>query len=347
MRKKSKIISIIIATGAIIAVVITGFIFIGLDPGAQKTTVKIFHAGSLTVPLEELEAKFEGDYPNFDIQLEPAGSVQCVSKITQAGELADVLAVADWSLIPDISSTYQDYYIKFATNEMVLCYTESSNYKDEINATNFWSYLSKSDAIWGFSDPNLDPCGYRSLMVLQLAEFEYGNATILEELVLQHSDITVVDNGINYNISTPENLNIDSACNIKVREKSVDLVTLLKEGTLDYAFEYLSVATQHDLQWIVLEDAVNLKNANLDDTYQRVKVLKSNGKTSTGKSITYGVTVPKNALYPDIGAKFIEYLINGTGQTIFSNLGQPPIIPCPTNNLTGIPTNLQPLCVQE
>jgi tetratricopeptide (TPR) repeat protein len=33
--------------------------------------------------------------------------------------------------------------------------------------------LQKPDVVWGHSSPDLDPCGYRTLMVLQLAEKYY------------------------------------------------------------------------------------------------------------------------------------------------------------------------------
>ncbi|MFW9989086.1 MAG: tungstate ABC transporter substrate-binding protein WtpA [Candidatus Odinarchaeota archaeon] len=346
MEKNTKIISGIVVVGIVAVIIIGGVVLVGLDSGTQKTQVKVFHAGSLAIPLQSVETEFETNYPNVDILLEAAGSVQCVSWITEAGKVGDVLALADWSLIPGMDAQYQDYYIKFATNEMVLCYTDTSKYKDDINNTNFWEYLDRNDVIWGFSNPNLDPCGYRSLMVLQLAEFAYGNSSILERCVLDHSTITNTTDGTNYNITTIEPLTPD-VNKIMIRDKSVDLVTFLEEGSLDYAFEYLSVAVQHELNYITLEDAINLKNSTLDTTYGRVKVVKDNGATSTGKSITYGITVPKNADQPDLGAKFVEYVINATGQTIFTNLGQPPIVPCPTNNLVGLPTNLQPYCFQE
>ena len=345
MRTKSKVISIVVAVVVVSAVIVGGFYALGLNPAAQKTQVTVFHAGSLTIPLQSVEKEFEADHPNVDILLEGAGSSQCIAWLTQAGKICDVLATADWALIPKMDSQYQNYYIQFATNEMVICYTNTSKYSDNINATNFWEYFNKPGVVWGFSDPNLDPCGYRSLMVLQLAEFAYGNTTILEKCVIDHSDITVSDNGTYYNITTPEPLNPDTN-KLMIKDKSIDLITMLQAGSLDYAFEYRSVAVQNHLNFITLDDAINLKNVSLDSTYKRVSVIKDNGAISTGSSITYGITVPKVAVHPDLGALFIEYVINETGQTIFNSLGQPPITPCPTDNLAGLPANLQPYCTQ-
>ena len=92
-----------IAVVLILVIGIGVYSYINTEPPEEEEIVlKVFHAGSLTVPLEEVEARFEADYPNVDVQLEPAGSVQCVQKVTEIGELADVVASADYSLIPSM-----------------------------------------------------------------------------------------------------------------------------------------------------------------------------------------------------------------------------------------------------
>ena len=148
-----------------------------LAAGGQNETeelcgvVTIFHAGSLSVPLEAIEKAFEEAHPGVDIQREGAGSQACARKITDLGKPCDIMASADYKvidklLIPD----FADWNVRFATNQLVLCYTDSSTDADVVNADNWQEILQKEGIVWGHSDPNLDPCGYRSLMVLQLAE---------------------------------------------------------------------------------------------------------------------------------------------------------------------------------
>jgi molybdate/tungstate transport system substrate-binding protein len=93
--------------------------------------------------------------------------------ISELGKPADIMASADFKVIDKtLIPGYADWNIRFATNQLVLCYTDKSRYADEVNArtTGPTSWPGKKDVVWGHSDPNLDPCGYRSLMVLQLAE---------------------------------------------------------------------------------------------------------------------------------------------------------------------------------
>jgi molybdate/tungstate transport system substrate-binding protein len=87
--------------------------------------------------------------------------------------------VADYSLIPlmmynssDLGSgqSFADWYIRFASNRIVLAYTGSSKYASDVNVTNWFSVLTKSGVVFGFPDPMIDALGYRALMAMQLAE---------------------------------------------------------------------------------------------------------------------------------------------------------------------------------
>ena len=49
-----------------------------------------------------------------------------------------------------------------------------------------------------------------------------------------------------------------------IRPKAVEIVNLLKTGNMDYAWEYLSVAVQHKLKFIKLDDHINLGNYKFD-----------------------------------------------------------------------------------
>jgi len=104
---------------------------------------------------------------------------------------------------------------------MVLCFTEKSKYAKEINADNWYQVLQRNGVTYGRSDPDLDPCGYRTLMVWQLAEKHYNVPGIFDKLYGAKGDT--------------------------MKAKAVDLIALLESGDLDYAFEYDSVAKQRNL----------------------------------------------------------------------------------------------------
>lgn len=336
--------------GVLLIVVASGGIWYYLQTSIQSTVLKVFHAGSLTVPLESIEAEFETDHPKVDVQLEPGGSVTRVQKVTELGEEGDVVASADYSLIPSMMMTedshYTDWYLIFAVNRMTLAYTKNSKLADKINSTNWYEILRRPDVKFGFANPNMDPCGYRSPMVIQLAESEYGDNMIFEDLIEANSDITVSEEDGVYVIDTNMTDLNPKTERLMIREKSVDLISFLQEGGLDYAFEYSSVAKQHDLQFLDLPESIDLSSKDHRDHYKTVRVRKTT-TVSTGKPIVYGLTIPNNAPHPDLAVEFVQYIINDFGQNVFQSNGQPPIVPALVNDLNEVPDSLEPYVEEE
>jgi len=325
----------------------------------NRIALKVFHAGSLALPLEQIKARFERDFASYrpagsmtvysvEVQLEPAGSVQCVRKITDLGEKADVLASADYTLIPEMMMPeYADWYLKFAKNRMVLAYTGSSMYADEVGPTNWFQILRRSDVRWGFANPNIDPCGYRALWVLQLAELEYDDDQIFEDLVEANSAITTTQEEDSHVYNAPEDLSPNTS-RVVIKDKSVELVASLQSGGLDYAFEYLSVAEQHGLRFLQLPESIDLSSEERDHLrlYGKMKAATLKGNL-TATPIHYGVTVPKNSPNPELAEKFVEYMIDEFGRSVFEEMGQPPITPSVANDLEKLPQRLRPYCSEE
>ncbi len=275
----------------------------------DKIPLIIFHAGSLTLPFSKIEKAFEKKYPYIDILRESGGSTKMARMISEVGKPADIMAAADFSVIDSILiPKFASWDIHFASNQMVLCYTDKSKYRKEINSNNWFKILGRKGVIWGHSDPNLDPCGYRSLMVIQLAERYYKVPGLYKKLL----------NGPSIRI---------------VRPKSVELIALLTTGNMDYAWEYLSVAVQHNLNYLRLPDEINLGNSKFDNFYKEAKV-RVTGKRpgqwiiKTGKACTYGITILDNAKHKKEAILFLEFLLDPKfGLKILNEMGQPPIVP--------------------
>ena len=284
-------------------------------PATAAEKVIIFHAGSLTVPLAEIEKRFEAANPGIDVLREAGGSTQMARLISEVKKPADIMASADYKVIDNtLIPEYADWNIRFATNQMVLCYTDQSRHAAEVNAANWYDILARKDVVWGHSDPNLDPAGYRSLMVIQLAEKFYKKPDLYDRLIANR----------------PEK---------NIRPKSVELVSLLKTGNMDYAWEYLSVAVQHDLKYVKLNDHINLGNYQFDDFYKQAAVEVTGEKpgstiTRTGQSITYGITLIKDAPHRSAAVKFLEFMLaSDGGLKVLEEMGQPPFVPARVSSM--------------
>lgn len=285
---------------------------------AKETRLTIFHAGSLSIPFKALQEGFSeyyfkktGDKVFFKTEI--SGSVEAIRKVTDLRKKADILAVADYELIPQLLfPQHVDFYILFATNEIVLAYSDKSKYAKEINPNNWYDILSKEEVSFGFSDPNQDPCGYRSLMVIKLSDLYY-NKPIFENLITSNTNITVFDNTIN----VPKN--IMPKKRVIIRPKEVDLTALVESGALDYFFIYKSIAKQHGLKFLELPLEVNLKGISFAETYKKVSVnLSSTDKTMMGAPIIYGITILKDAPCKKLAIEFLLYMLT-LGRNAFTS----------------------------
>jgi len=290
----------------------------------SKSKLTIFHAGSLTVPFAKIEKNFEAKHPEIDVQREAGGSTKMARMISEVGKPADIMASADYKVIDNnLIPKFAKFNIRFATNQLVLCYTDQSKFANKINKDNWYEILQEKGVNWGHSDPNLDPCGYRSLMVLQLAEKFYKIDDLYKKIVANR----------------PKR---------NIRPKAVELVNLLKTGNMDYAWEYLSVAIQHNLNFIKMDQHINLGDYKYDSFYKQAQV-KVTGKkpgtwiTKKGKSCTYGITMLNDAPNPAAAKLFLKFLLSPEyGLKTLQSMGQPPFIPCrvPTQKMAdSIPTD--------
>ncbi|PIU54938.1 MAG: tungstate ABC transporter substrate-binding protein WtpA [Chloroflexi bacterium CG07_land_8_20_14_0_80_51_10] len=295
-------------------------------PPTLKGTITIFHAGSLAVPFKEMEKEFETLHPGVDVQCESASSGVAIRKVTELGKNAEIVASSEYSLIPDLMfPEFADWYMTFAKNRMVLCYTDESKYADEVNSDNWFDILLRDGVEYGHSTL-LDPCGYRTLLVWQLAEKHHNQPGLYDQLLA----------------SCPEK---------NIRPKAVELVALLQSGALDYASEYSSVAMQHKLKYVEFPPEIDLSSVEFKDFYAQ-SIVDIPGKepgttiTKKGEPIVYGVTIPKNTANPELAIAFMEYLLGEKGQAIMNKNGQPSIVPAVVNDLSKLPAELKPFAVE-
>lgn len=301
-----------------LSVIAAGCINGSENSGLKETTLVVFHAGSLSVPFQQLEKEFS-DYAEKNLGYrvtfhdEADGSVKTVRKVTDLGKKADMVAVADYTLIPQLMiPDYADFYVLFATNEIVIAFTEKSKYADEINSDNWYEILARPGVTFGFSDPNQDPCGYRSVMVMKLADYYYDKP-VFETLVEKNTNIYF--NGSM--VVAPKDIQIKND-KVVIRPKETDLTGLVESGSLDYFFIYKSVAEQHNLRYITLPNEINLKDFSKADYYGQVSIyIGSTGKVIKAKPIVYGVTVPKDAPNRELAMEFLRYLLGENGRRVF------------------------------
>lgn len=328
----------------------------------EAVPLKVLVAGSLMAPMDAVEEAYEAGHPGIDVRVEGHGSIQVIRHVTELGDDADLVLTADAALIPMLmygtideatGRRFADWYVEFATNRLALAYTPESRYADEIDESNWVEVIRRPDVRLGLSDPRFDASGYRSLMVLAMAQEVYDSPTLLVDVLVGAVSppiLPVVEDGRTI-VHVPELVAPTDGSRIAMRGSSIQLVALLQSGEIDYAFEYESVVRQVGLEMVELPDSLNLGAEEERDRYRRFGVVLDFRRFATvepaftGDVIAYGATVPGNAPHPRQAVDFLAYLLGEEGRAVMA-AAHHPVFPKPeADNHDALPEVLRRLTV--
>jgi molybdate/tungstate transport system substrate-binding protein len=262
------------------------------DP--ESGPLVVYTAGSLARPIRAALDSFTAT-TGVRWELESAGSLETARKLTELGKIPDLVALADEDVFPKLLlPAFTSWYVRFAENRIVLAYTDRSHFAAEVDSTNWYEVLQRPGIETGRSNPDLDPSGYRTLMVFQLAEQYYGRPGLAGELEAA---------------APPRN----------IRPKEIELVALLESGDLDYAWFYESMARASSMRFVRLPDALDLGTAGEAERYATaaVRVVGASVRDTVamrGAPIRYAFSVPRSAPHAELGTRFAAFLLSPGGR---------------------------------
>ncbi|MGB7213295.1 MAG: extracellular solute-binding protein [Gemmatimonadales bacterium] len=269
-------------------------------------SLSVFTAGSLARPFRELLDSFALIHPGVVPVQTNAGSVALARRITDLGQIPDVYASADIDVIPRLLvPRAADWYVAFARNEMVLLHGPASAGGDTIDASNWWRVVTAAGVRMGSSDPALDPSGYRTLLVFDLAERYYRVSGLAGRL----------------RAALPRRY---------LRPSETELIALVQAGELDYAWSYRSLAVTSGLPYVELPHQIDLGDPADSGEYAAasVKIGRGEGKDSLeirGAPIEYGLTIPRAAPHPEVARAFVQFVVSPVGRAILARNGLVPL----------------------
>ena len=293
---------------------------------AQAETLTVFAAGTLGKTFTTLARGFEKLHPGVTVQPQFGGSVKMVKQVTVLHQPADVVAVADYSVISKYmlkgdegGKPTADWSIGFLGNAITFIYTPKSKGAKEINANNWWKILSEPGVQIGRSNPDTDPSGYQTLQMLDLAS-RYYKQPRLEAKVLANSPLS------------------------NMRDTETDLISALQLGQIDYLAIYRSDAVQHHMKSINLPPQINLSDPKFDADYAKATAKTKNGELA-GRPILYAVTIPTTAPHPKLAQEFIAYLLGPEGQKVIAANGFIPLKQPYAMHRDKVPSELRKMTV--
>jgi molybdate/tungstate transport system substrate-binding protein len=289
---------------------------------AAHGTLIVFGAGTLATPFTAEIAAFKKANPGVTVHSQFGASGDMVKDITQLHQPADVLGVADYSLIPKLMVPHSaTWYLGFVSNQITFAYTSHSKGAGQLTPSNWYKVLAGPGVHIGRSNPAADPSGYQILQMLQLANGYYHDPALSASVLKNSPDSSVA-------------------------ETETSLLGALQSGQIDYLAIYKSTAQEQHLKYIALPTQINLSDPAMAAAYGKVSIHAGSLGTLTAKPIIYGMTIPTGAPNSALGEKFVHFVLSPAGQAIMRGNGFVVISPALASPQAKVPASVKPLTTQ-
>jgi molybdate/tungstate transport system substrate-binding protein len=310
---------------------------------AANTTLSVLGAGTLASFFPPLANDLVNETPNVTAPAAAQtyeGSLDITTAITSLQSRADVAAVADFRLIPQLlEPKFASYEIVFGTTPEVLVYDPSVAAFDGINSSNWAEKLvndvstsgNKPFAVWNAST---DPNGYNEIFSLEMQGLLYNG-----------SAYTFYDHLYSGGNTSPAVPNPSTT----IAEHESQAATLINTGVVSALITYRSFAVANHLSYVSFDPIVGLlaNNTTALGDYAKLSTTiigASGGFTTVHPApVLFSVTVPLNAPNAALGAAFVHLLLSPQGAAILEAGGAfAPIFPGWSDNPKGVPSVLAP-----
>jgi molybdate/tungstate transport system substrate-binding protein len=310
---------------------------------AANNTLSILGAGTLTYTFPMVANELVNETPGVSAPAAAQtyeGSLDVTTAITSTGARADVAALADFRLIPQLlEPTYANYEVVFAQTQEVLIYNASLPAFHGVNSTNWgWKLVqdvtTPGNAPMGIWNASTDPNGYNEIFSMMLQGQTYNNS--------QTSVYNQIYTGVPGAYAFP-------ITGRAILEHESQAANLINTGTVSAVITYKAVAIQNHLPYVLLNSTVGL-GANTSAALASYAKLSTSIIGSSGSLVSvvpapilFAATVPLNAPNPALGALFLHLLLSPQGSAILAEDGAwTPIFPGWSPTPTAVPGLLQP-----
>lgn len=290
----------------------------------MDTDLLLAHAGSLTSLLQADITPGFTEQTGYTVTRRAGPAVGLANQILH-GELApDLYMSADAEtnrlLMGAAGGHKVSWFFSFARSRMVLAYSPQSRFKADFAAAAgqklWYEVLQAPGLIFKRSDPRVDPGGYRSVFVLQLAE-QYYQLPGLRARILQGD------------------------------ENEAQLLTgsypNMFDGSVDAMLMYVTGALTAGLPYIQLPDEIDLSNPALAATYRAASYTNPRCQTFYGTPALYSITIPNAATNPAGAVAFVAYLYAEAGRAALKRHGFIATEALLGGELSAVPEALRPL----
>lgn len=266
----------------------------------MATSLLIAHAGSLNSLLQNELIPVFGAAAGYGVEQRRGPAVGLANQILNHEIAADLYMSADAesnALLmggsgPASEEACVRWFIAFARTRIVLAYGPQSRFRADFEAAAagkkaWYEVLQQPGPVLKRHDPRVDPGGYRTVFLMQLAEHYYGVPGLKDRILQGDDNVAQLVPGV------PANL---------------------RDGSVDAMFMYVTGAHDGSLPYIQLPDEIDLSNPAFAASYRRASYTNPLGQTLYGTPAYYSVTIPTSAPNPEGAVAFIAYLLSPQGK---------------------------------
>jgi molybdate/tungstate transport system substrate-binding protein len=320
----------------------------GVEVHAQPTDqLNLCEAGSLQPAFTQVAKTFAAQHPRIAVKDVSGGSVALAGRLAAGTETCDVYASADHVDIDLLlkPAKLADFTIVFARGRMVLAYLASDPMTRGVAAPGDFNppaSVPPADSHWyrallqpgvriAGSHPFLDPSGYRSHMIFQLAQVFYSEPNLANRL-LEHYTIMP-------NVGSPD---------------AIARPALGKDYNFQFTYEHSAVTaakSSAEYRYVTLPDRIDLSasrhNRHYAEATVTIPVVGAKGVNAhvsiPATRVAWGLTIPTNSQNPQNAVAFVNLLLGRAGTAALIANGPAPITPATVSpaDYSRLPRSLQ------
>ena len=259
----------------------------------QDRTVSVLYAGSLATVMENGIGPAFAKATGYSYQGEAQGSLGAAQMIRDHLRTPDVFISADPLVNTSLLMGPQNgnlvrWFTVVASSQLVLAYNPHSKFAGKFqeaaaNKLLWYEVLEIPGVRFGRGDPSIDPKGYRTLFLFQLAGKHYHRADIPRLLGDPMNPAQVF----------PE----------------VVLMARVESGQFDAGIFYKHEILAHHLPYIELPLEINLGDPRFSDLYGQETYTTPSGRRVAGAPILFTITIPESARHRDAALVFARFLL--------------------------------------
>jgi len=300
--------------------------FSSCKDSSQNRTVSVLYAGSLATVMENgLGPAFSKATGN-DYKGEAQGSLGAARMIHDHLRDPDVFISADPSVNESVlmgsgNGNLVTWFVTMASSQLVLAYNPNSPFAAKFqaaaaNTIPWYEVLETPGVRFGRGDPTIDPKGYRTLFLFDLAGKHYGRPEIPR----------LLGDTLNPAQVLPE----------------VALLARVEAGQFDAGIFYRHEVVAHKLPFVSFPPEINLGDPRFADFYAQATYTTPSGEHVSGAPIIFTITIPKTVHHQAAAEALVRFLLSSNN--LLEEFGLGSVDHRVGGDSEQVPANLRSLC---